>query len=475
MMGENDEEVDATVLVSSKHRELIGSQVLSCKRLCDLPDEILLRVLDCLSTRAAVRTSVLSKRWRHLSKSIPSLDFDDENFFEKSQFLNFVEGALSFRDLSPLKVFSLSCYVAEGESRVNTWIDAAVRRKVQELCLCLVVEIDRPVEYTLPYGVFRCETLVKFHLEMFYNFRVPSEVCLPNLKVLTLDFVGFVNDISFEKLLSCPSLEELSLKSCRCGQIEVLNIGAPNLLKLSIFEPEFFAGLNRHCQLRIHGVRIKSLRYHGQYGGGDHTISCPSSLVEAVIVAFYPAEENPDRCADRVFKLLKGFSNVERLTLFYQGLWDMNEREDLLDSFPVFRSLTRLKFDISPVYLDCRALQVMLSRSPCLRSLVFARGLIEDSEMDGWTLDPVPECFLSSLKEVRICNFKAEDFELSAVRVLLGTAEVLEKFFIHCSRHYRENFQGSLMKHVMKLPRASDRCAISLEFGEKCSGCSRKI
>lgn len=105
MMGENDEEVDATVLVSSKHRELIGSQVLSCKQLCDLPDEILLRVLDCLSTRAAVRTSVLSKRWRHLSKSIPSLDFDDENFFEKSQFLNFVEGALSFRDLSPLKVF----------------------------------------------------------------------------------------------------------------------------------------------------------------------------------------------------------------------------------------------------------------------------------------------------------------------------------------------------------------------------------
>lgn len=73
--------------------------------------------------------------------------------------------------------------------------------------------------------------------------------------------------------------------------------------------------------------------------------------------------------------------------------------------------------------------------------------------MDGWTLDPVPECFLSSLKEVRICDFKAKDFELSAVRVLLGTAEVLEKFSIHCSRHYRENFQGSLMKHVMKLPR----------------------
>ncbi|KAF8029607.1 hypothetical protein BT93_E2128 [Corymbia citriodora subsp. variegata] len=445
MMGENDEEMDATVLVSSKSRELIGTKDLSCKRLCDLPDEILLWVLDCLSTRSALRMSMLSKRWKQLSKSIPSLVFDEEDFFERTQFLNFVEGALSFRDLSPLKVFSLSCYVDDKESQVNTWVNGAMRRKVQELRLCLVVEIDRPVEYTLPCSIFRCETLVEFHLEMFYDIRVPSVVCLPNLKVLTLDHVGFVNDISFEKLLSCPSLEEVSLKSCR------------------------------HCQLRIHGARIKSLQYHGPYGGGDHTISCPSSLVEAVIVVFYPAEENPDQCGDRVFKLLKGLSNVERLTLFYEGLWDMNEREDLLDSFPVFRSLTQLKFDISPVYLDCRALQVMLSQSPCLRSLVFAEGLIEDSELDGWMLDPVPECFLSSLKEIRICNFNAFEFELSAVRVLLATALVLEKLFIHCSRYYKKKFRGNLMKHLMKLPQASDQCAISLEFREKCSACSREF
>ncbi|XP_030469708.1 F-box/LRR-repeat protein 13-like [Syzygium oleosum] len=472
MMGENDEEMDATVLVSSKYRELIGTQDLSCKWLCNLPDEILLRVLDFLSTRDAVRMSVLSKRWKHLSKSIPSLIFDEEDFFEKSRFLNFVEGALSFRDLSPLKAFSLSCYVDNDESRINTWVDAAIRRKVQELHLCLLVEIHSPVKYTLPCCIFRCETLVKFHLEMLHNFRVPSLVCLPNLKVLTLEYVGFGDDNSFEKLLACPSLEELSLKNCRGRQIKVLNIGAPNLLKLTIVQYDFFPGLNRDCQVRIHGARIKSLHYSGHYGGGDHTISCPSSLVEAVITVFYPAEEIPDQCADRVFKLLKDLSNVEHLTLFYEGLQDMNERQDLFDSFPVFRSLTQLKLDIRPTYLDCRALQVMLSQSPCLRSLVFAAGLIEDSGIDGWTLDPVPQCFLSSLKEIRICNFIADDHELLAVRVLLRTAEVLEKLFIHCSRGYRKYFQGNLRKHLMKLPRASDRCAILLDFREECSACS---
>ncbi|XP_048132078.1 F-box protein At4g22280-like [Rhodamnia argentea] len=470
MMGETGEEMDATVLVSSKFRELIGTQDLSCERFCDLPDAILLHILEFLSTRAAVRMSVLSKRWRHLSRSIPSLVFNEASFFERSRFLNFVEGALSFCDLSPLKVFSLSCWLAvDDESRVNSWIDAAIRRKVQELRLSLIAETHPPLKYTLPCSIFRCETLVEFHLESLLDFRVPSFVCLPNLKVLTLHYVRFGGDNSLEKLLSCPSLEELSLKGCWCHQIEVLNIRAPNLLKLLI--DKLFAGSDRHCQVRIHGAKIKSLHYSGTYGH-DHTISCPSSPVEAIIAVFNPVAKKPEQCADHVFKLLKDLSNVEHLTLFYGGLQVMDERQDLLDSFPVFRSLTQLKWAISPMYLDFRALQIMLKQCPCLRSLVFAGGLIKDSEMDGWTWDPVPRCFLSSLKEIGICNFTAIDTALLAVRVLLRTAEVLEKLFIHCSRGYRNNFRGKLMKRPMKLPRASDQCAISLDFREECSACS---
>ncbi|KAI6704495.1 hypothetical protein NL676_007457 [Syzygium grande] len=271
-MGENDEEVDATVLVS-----------------------------NFLSTEAAARMSVLSKRWKHLLKSILSLVFDEEDFFERSQFLNFVEGALS------------------------------------------------------------CETLVEFHLEMLHNFRFPALVCLPNLKVLTLEYVGFGDDNSFEKLLACPSLEELSLKNCRGRQIKPYPIEVGHQSDI---------------------LRLYSASGHAQ----------PKSLSEESCVCY---------------------GN----------------------------------------YL----------------------GLIEDSEIDGWTLDPVPQCFLSSVKDIRICNFTAVDFELLVVRVLLRTAEVLEKLFIHCSQGYRKNFRGNLRKHLMKLPRASDRCAISLEFREKCRACSREF
>ncbi|XP_048130291.1 F-box/FBD/LRR-repeat protein At2g26030-like [Rhodamnia argentea] len=470
MIGENGEETDATVLVSREFEELIGTQDLSCKRLCDLPDAILLHVLDFLPTRAALQTNVLSKRWRHLSRSISNLVFGEESIFENSRFFKFVEGALAFRDLSPLKVFSLSFYVAvEDQSRVNTWIDSAIRRKVQELRLRLRVQTHPPLEYTLPCCIFRCETMVEFHIGCLHNFRVPSLVCLPNLKVLTLDDVGFGD--SLEKLLSLPSLEEVSLKACRFHEIKVLNIGAPNLLKF--FMTDFPKDFSRRGQVRIHGARIKSLHYFGPYDR-NLNISCPSSLVEAVIVAFQ-AQEQPDQYANHVFKLLKELSNIEHLTLYLDRLQVMDERKDLLDSCPVFLSLTQLKWYISPMYLGLSVLQIMLSQCPCLRSLVFVfyEGLIKNSRMDSWTLDPVPRCFLSSLKEIRICYFTAVDTELLAVRVFLGAAEVLEKLFIHCSRGYMKKFRG-LMKRLMKLPRASNQCSISVDFREKCSACSSK-
>ncbi|XP_030541428.2 uncharacterized protein LOC115748913 [Rhodamnia argentea] len=221
---------------------------------------------------------------------------------------------------------------------------------------CLTTLLEKPP---------RCETLVEFHIGCLHNFRVPSLVSLPNLKVLTLDDVGFGD--SLEKLLSLPSLEEVSLKACRFHEIKVLNIGAPNLLKF--FMTDLPKDFSRRGQVRIHAARIKSLRYFGPYDR-NLNISCPSSLVEAVIVAFQ-AQEQPDQYANHVFKLLKELSNIEHLTLYLDRLQVMDERKDLLDSCPVFLSLTQLKWYISPMYLGLSVLQIMLSQCPCLRSLVF--------------------------------------------------------------------------------------------------------
>lgn len=298
--------------------------VNSCKQLCDLPDAILLYILAFLPTEEVVRTSVLSRRWEYLWTSIPSLVFREENNHGKMLFRNFVDRALLLRDCSSMKTLSLTCkvdseeYVDGDESRVNMWITAAIRRNVQDLHLHLKIGHDATV-YILPRCIFRCETLRELHLEMNHDLKLPSLVCLKNLKVLTMIGLRFGDDNSVEKLLSCPSLEKLSLDRCDWN-LEVLQISAPNLLYLSIVEDVLSSGI-RNSQVRIHGAFIKSFDYFGEFYY-DYIILSSPSLDEASIQVCHhdEIEENFRQGGSCLCKLLKALSNVKQLFLSNESL-----------------------------------------------------------------------------------------------------------------------------------------------------------
>ena len=57
------------------------------KQIDDLPDLIIQHILSYLSTEEAVRTSILSKRWKYLWTSIPKLDFDEEGLDRRMMFM----------------------------------------------------------------------------------------------------------------------------------------------------------------------------------------------------------------------------------------------------------------------------------------------------------------------------------------------------------------------------------------------------
>ncbi|KAI6704497.1 hypothetical protein NL676_007459 [Syzygium grande] len=437
--------------------------------ICDLPDEILLRILGLLPLKEVVRTSVLSKRWEYLWTSISSLVFREDESNGRMVFMNFVERALLLCQSSPLKVFSLNYvidgdeYVAGDESRINSWITAAIRRNVQELRLHLGIE-HPSFNYSLPSCIFRCETLTEFHLLLNGTIRLPSSVRLKNLKVLALEYLHLDDGRSVELLFSCPSLETLSLDYCTWPEDMTLRISAPKLLSLSIVERDSFLDIGSHAHIKILCPCLKSFEYYGEFLD-DYAISGSPSLEEAIIHVFHPSdvERKPDQCARHAYKLVKELSRVKLLTLSEDILEDLDENKRILDlgSVPFFGYLTKLKFTTRNVDLESVALQVLLRKCSTLRSLKFDAGVFIESETAEGILDPAPHCFLTSLKEITIGYFDAADYELLAVMILLRAASVLEELVIHCTEQCFVTFPGDLMEALLALPRASSRCAIT--------------
>ncbi|XP_022751607.1 LOW QUALITY PROTEIN: FBD-associated F-box protein At4g10400-like [Durio zibethinus] len=137
----------------------------------DLPYVVLCRILSFLPTEEAVRTSILSTRWRYLFSE------DDRRV---NSFMNFVDRVLFFHKVTRIERFRLRC--SHGvDSLVYGWISAALWHNLEELDLC----ISSNDEFiSLPVGLFTCKMLVVLKLDSCLVLNVPSNVCFPSLKTI---------------------------------------------------------------------------------------------------------------------------------------------------------------------------------------------------------------------------------------------------------------------------------------------------
>jgi hypothetical protein len=80
-------------------------------------------------------------------------------------------------------------------------------------------------------------------------------------------------------------------------------------------------------------------------------------------------------------------------------------------------------------------------------------------------LDPVPPCFLTHLKTIKIVDFLGTGEEVLVVRSLLRNTAVLEKLVIFWSEEF--SGQGDFQKQkavnddLLALPKGSQNCVIS--------------
>ncbi|KAL2245334.1 F-box/LRR-repeat protein At3g58900 isoform X3 [Sesamum indicum] len=440
-----------------------------------LPDCILHDILSYLPTKEAVSTCVLSKRWKYLWTSVPSINFDDSLLYSSqfdfwhpldvTRFMTFVERVLLLRDTSDVKRFRLSCRVCFSASRVNEWILAAIRRNVQELDLCLFVEEP----FALPSCVFDNELLTVLRLEMNCTLQLPPRISFPCLRTLHLCLVTFPNDNLMQTLFSsCPFLEELAVLDCEWMNLRSISITMPSL-KVLIIDDLPFCSVDdlRGCDIKIDAGNLIFFKYSGYLSNKINLYGLSSSALALIHIPNHCGRQREIAC--RTIKLFGGLRNVSSLRISSGTIESLFLVEHVMDRLPVFENLTLLELRGEFGEHSTKLLIKFLQCLPKLESLDFCEGLgrCEDSSR----LTSVPNCVLSSLKTVNYRNLHGTNREIWFMKFLLENAIVLEKMNVFWSNSSSRDqiSRKEINNQLHTLYRGSKNSALTVHMKPPCS------
>ncbi|KAF0929196.1 hypothetical protein E2562_016433 [Oryza meyeriana var. granulata] len=183
-----------------------------------LPDDVILRIMSFMNARQALRTCVVSSRWRNLWSALPRInaeffefDTDTEGMETVAEddevaFKRFVNRLLELRDPAALmeqfwlRYPSSDDYNLQVDSaEANRWISHAIEKKarsVELVAMMLPLEVDNAV-FTSRY----LRTLGFCNVFLVHGFFKQLETRCPALEDLYLgDWLITDDEISFQKL-----------------------------------------------------------------------------------------------------------------------------------------------------------------------------------------------------------------------------------------------------------------------------------
>ncbi|CAK7327897.1 unnamed protein product [Dovyalis caffra] len=262
----------------------MSNSTSACDKISELPSNVMEDILKRLPQKEAMRTSILSTKWRYKWLTVPQLVFEYPCRYkletsERGKLVIAVYQALLLHR-GPLVKFSFSVSDLESCSDINHWLHFLSANDIEDFTL----RIWTGKCYKLPGHLYSFQQLRHLNL---YNcaFKPPSS------------FKGFDSLISleFRKVLfaaerfgifisNCPLLERMTLEGC--PHFYCLRISAPNLKYLSFSGTFDSINLKNAPLLKAVSISMNGMPENARYFK-DRKVS---NLIE--IVSSVPAVEN---------------------------------------------------------------------------------------------------------------------------------------------------------------------------------------
>ncbi|XP_010932711.1 F-box/FBD/LRR-repeat protein At2g04230 [Elaeis guineensis] len=161
-------------------------------RISELPNDVLLYILSFLPMYQVVRTSILSRSWRHLWTQVPVLDFGThEPHFTQLGIESVVNCCLMLYNAPKIKQFRARIdHTCILHHNLDAWLRFALQHNVEELDMDYITGNRRDNEhnlilYVMPRCLFHCGTLRALRLRGC-ELKLPASFCLGSLRTLEL-------------------------------------------------------------------------------------------------------------------------------------------------------------------------------------------------------------------------------------------------------------------------------------------------
>jgi hypothetical protein len=468
-----------------------------------LPVHLVSRILSCLPTKEAVKTSILSKRWRFLWTTISNLDFSDRNEVDPSfkvvegtenrkKFIKYVSNVLL--QLYPTNsIDKLSIYLKVYRNvllQIKNWISCAAQRNVKDLDLSLQAYSRIDVSRQL----YDCKSLQALRLNFGLHLKIPKQgFVFPNLKSLSLESVsisgipGAENSPCFPKLVTlclklvkyvgnndcvmklirnCPLLKDLTIHRVVERNLSNVDMCIPQLTTVYLacgYVGECFES-NVQIEAPIKTLKVKSWKPPYIF-----IVKNPDSLIRAELCSdgylLHPNEYynfQPEQ-QGKVLKLLETVDKVKYLSL---DLHTMHAIKVSKIKLPLFANLIQL--EVSLYCKDLYMLESFLNNTINLQKLVVTKICRKCLGDDGrWTeFSHVPKCLISSLKTVEIIGTRDCPGELDMIKIILKFAKVLQKLTLYPYLYERDvefEFKPYLLHIISAFSRASSFCQVDVK------------